>query len=76
VLYVKLLKALYGTLMAAQLFWEKLSSKLKEWGFVAKLYDSCVMNKMVNGKMIMVVWHIDDLKISHKVKKVVDDFIR
>ena len=31
---------------------------------------------MVNGKMIMVIWHVDDLKISHKVKKVVDDFIR
>ena len=32
VMYVELLKALYGTLHAARLFWEKLSGKLKEWG--------------------------------------------
>jgi hypothetical protein len=50
----------------------KLSSKVKEWGFVANPYDLCVMTKIVNGKMIIVMWHIDDLKISHKVKKVVD----
>ena len=30
VLYVELLKALYGTLRAARLFWEKLSAKLQE----------------------------------------------
>jgi len=33
VIYVKLLKALYGTLRAARLFWEKLSNKMIEWGF-------------------------------------------
>jgi hypothetical protein len=33
VIYVLLLKALYGTLQAALLFWENLSSQLKEWGF-------------------------------------------
>jgi hypothetical protein len=32
VLYVELLKALYGTLRAAHLFWEKLSQQLMEWG--------------------------------------------
>eukprot|EP00934_Nitzschia_sp_Nitz4_P007040 Nitzschia sp. Nitz4//scaffold878_size764//131//703//NITZ4_009335-RA/size764-processed-gene-0.2-mRNA-1//-1//CDS//3329559307//7030//frame0 len=33
VIYVKLLKALYGTLRAARLFWELLVEKLEEWGF-------------------------------------------
>lgn len=45
VLYMELLKALYGTIRAARLFWEKLSNKLIEWGFEANPYDSCVMNK-------------------------------
>ena len=45
---VELLKALYGTLRAARLFWEKLSSKLKEWGFEMNKYDPCVPNKIVN----------------------------
>ena len=34
VLYVELLKALYGTMRAALLFWKLLSRKLVEWGFV------------------------------------------
>jgi len=72
VVYVELLKALYGTLRAARLFWEKLSNKLKEWGFKIIDYDPCVANKIVNGKQITVVWHVDDLKISHVETKVVD----
>jgi len=32
-LYVKLEKALYGTLQVALLFWKLLSNTLKEWGF-------------------------------------------
>ena len=50
-MYVELLKALYGTLRAARLFWEKLQGKLvNDWGFVPNRYDSCVVNKIVNGK--------------------------
>jgi hypothetical protein len=39
VIYVKLLKALYGTLRAARLFWEKLSRQLMDWGFEINPYD-------------------------------------
>ena len=76
VMYVELLKALYGTLRAARLFWEKLTTKLKNWGFELNPYDSCVANKMVNGKQLTVVWHVDDLKISHVEQEVVDQFIQ
>ena len=75
VLYVELLKALYGTLHAAWLFWEKLSGKLQEWGFEPNPYDSCVVNKMINGKQCTVGWHVDDLKISHMDPAVVDHVI-
>ena len=75
VMYVKLLKALYGTLRAARLFWEKLTAKLLEWGFEANPYDACVCNKMVDGKQLTVAWHVDDLKISHVDTGVVDEFI-
>ena len=54
VMYVELLKALYGTIRAARLFWEKLSGKLLEWGFTPNPYDSCFMNKNVNGKQLAV----------------------
>ena len=65
VLYVELLKALYGTLKAALLFWKLLSEKLVSWGFVINPYDWCVANKMIDGKQCTILWHVDDLKISH-----------
>ena len=76
VIYVELLKALYGTLQAAWLFWEKLQAKLvNEWGFVPNRYDSCVVNKQVNNKQLTVAWHVDDLKVSHEEEKVLGEFI-
>ena len=76
VMYVELLKALYGTLRAAWLFWEKLQAKLvNDWGFTPNRYDSCVVNKKVNGKQLTVAWHVDDLKVSHKEEHALDEFI-
>ena len=55
VMYMELLKALYGTLHAARLFWQKLSKQLIDvWGFVPNKYD-CVVNKIVNGHQMTVV---------------------
>ena len=71
VIYVILAKALYGTLQAALLFWQNLSGKLKEWGFEINPYDFCVANKTINGKQCTIVWHVDDLKISHVDSKAV-----
>ena len=66
VMYMELLKALYGTLRATRLFWQKLSKQLiDEWGFVPNKYDDCVVNKIINGQQMTVVWHVDDLKVSH-----------
>ena len=76
VLYVELRQALYGTLKAALLFWRRLSSQLGKWGFDLNPYDSYVMNKVIDGKQCTVLWHVDDLKISHVdaavVSKVID----
>ena len=67
-----MLKALYGTLQAAQMFYKKLVAHLKGNGFELNPYNPCVANKMVNGKQCTVVWHVDDLKISHVESAVVD----
>jgi hypothetical protein len=71
VVYVILEKALYGTLQAALLFWQNLSSQLKEWGFEINPYDFCVANKRIDGNQCTIVWHVDDLKISHVDPKAV-----
>ena len=77
VMYMELLKALYGTLWATHLFWQKLSKQLIDiWGFVPIKYDDCVVNKMINGHQMMVVWHVDDLKVSHVDAGEVEKFIQ
>ena len=77
VMYMELLKALYGTLCAACLFWEKLSKQLIDtWGFTPNKYDDCVVNKTINGHQMTVVWHVDNLKVSHVDRKEVDKFIK
>jgi hypothetical protein len=65
VMYVQLKKALYGTLSASLLFWKDLSGHLRDEGFEPNPYDSCVMNKMEGGKQCTVLWHVDDVKVSH-----------
>jgi Reverse transcriptase (RNA-dependent DNA polymerase) len=76
VLYTKLNKALYGTVQASRLFWERISSFLIERnGFERNPYDFCVVNKTVNGKQLTIVWYVDDLKISHVDSSVVDSMI-
>jgi len=73
VLYVKLAKALYGTLKAVLLFWKDLTGVLVgEMGFELNPYDACVANKMINGEQCTILWHVDDLKISHVDSKVND----
>ena len=75
VMYVKLKKALYGTLRASLLFWRNLTAALKRWGFKLNPYDDCVANRIINGSQATIIWHVDDLKISHKDPKVVTRII-
>jgi Reverse transcriptase (RNA-dependent DNA polymerase) len=75
ILYLLLEKALYGTLIAAKLFWKKLTAVLVSKGFIINPYDTCVANKMINGKQCTILWHVDDLKISHVDADVVTDVI-
>ena len=38
-------------------------------------YDPCVWNKIVNGKQLTIVFHVNDCKLSHIYSKVLDDTI-
>jgi len=76
VIYLEVLKALYGMLESSLLFYRKLVKDLTENGFTLNPYDPCVANKMIDGEQLTITWHVDDLKVSHKSKKVVNDFIQ
>jgi len=73
---VQLKKALYRTLQAALLFSKLLSETLQEWGFALNPYEKCVVNEIIEGKQCMLIWHIDDLKISHANKNVVENILK
>ena len=60
---------------SALLFYKKLWGDLKQYGFVLNRYDCCIVNKFVNGTILTILWHFDDLKISHINKAVVDHTI-
>jgi hypothetical protein len=75
VMYVQLKKALYGTLQVSLLFWNDLLGKLRKWGFKVNPYDWCVANKTINGKQCTMLWHVDDIKISHEDPEVVSQMI-
>jgi len=53
IIYVKLKKALYGTLQAAMLFWQDLTKTLTDWGFVTKPYDQCVATRQSMGASVL-----------------------
>ena len=59
-------KALYRMLKSTLLFNKKLGDDLEKNGFQVNLYDPCVANKQVNGHQMTIVWHVDDLNVSHK----------
>ena len=73
VIYLMLDHALYGTLTAAIRWYELLTSTLVEHGFKLNPYDFCVANSVINDKQCTIIYHVDDTKVSHVGKKVVED---
>jgi hypothetical protein len=76
VLIVECLNAVYGTMVAALLYYKKFVKSLTKQGFKLNPYDGCVANKIVKGKQITICFHVDDCKISHECTKVVDATIK
>ena len=75
VLYLRVLRAIYGCLESALLWYSLYSTTLKGMGFKLNPYDLCVANKIIEGTQCTVVFYVDDNKISHKNPKVVHDVI-
>ena len=72
VLYVRILKALYGMIESALLWYTLFTEVLQKEGFVLNPYDSCVANKVINNKQCTVRWYVDNNILSHVETAVVD----
>ena len=44
-------------------------------GFVLNPYNNCVANKMIDGTQCTILWHVDDLKLSHVEQQVLEDLV-
>lgn len=71
-----LLKALYGCIESARLFFDHVRGTLLAYGFEENPYDQCVFNKMCYGKQCTVCIHVDDLLITCQDSRGVDDLIK
>jgi hypothetical protein len=65
VLYLKILKAIYGMIESALLWYELCSTTLEKMGFEINPHDKCVANKIIEGTQCTVCWYVDDNKVSH-----------
>jgi len=71
VLYLHLLRALYGCIESALLWYNLYVETLRGMGFQVNPYDRCVANKIIKGKQCTICWYVDDNKVSHEDEEVV-----
>jgi hypothetical protein len=74
VLYLEVLKTIYGMLEAVLLWYKTFRKDLEDKGFIFNPYDPCMANKKVQGSQETIVFHVDNLKSSHKSKSVNNKF--
>ena len=55
-------KVVYGTVTATLLSYKKMTGHLMDWEFEMNSYKPCCRNKIINGKLLSIVFHMDDLK--------------
>jgi hypothetical protein len=74
-LLVQCNNALYGTMVASLLYYQKFDKSLADIDFVINPYDPCVANNMIEGDQMTICFHVDDFKLSHRKTKVMDSMI-
>jgi hypothetical protein len=62
-------------MVAALLYYKKFMKSLTKQGYKINPCDGYMANKVVKGKQVMICFHIDDCKISHKSSAIIDNTI-
>jgi hypothetical protein len=75
VLLVQCLNAVYETMVAVLLYYKKFVKSLMKQGYKINPYDGYVANKVVKEQQVMICFHINNCKISHKSSAGIDDTI-
>ena len=75
-LYMQPMKAFYGCIKMALLWYELFTGELRQMSFKLNPYDKCVANKMIDGKQCTIAWWVDDNCLTHLSDKVLDRVIK
>jgi hypothetical protein len=59
----KLQKAMYGCVQVSKLWFNLLIKVLKSQGYVVSEVEPCVMRRVVNGMIFIILIYVDDLLI-------------
>ena len=73
VLYMKVIRAIYGCIESALAWYDLFTNTLKSKGFELNPYDKCIANKMYNGKQCTIAWPVDDNVATHEDQEVIDE---
>ena len=73
ILYVRVLRALYGCIESALQWYKLFKDTLEKEGYVLNPYDLCIANKIENGKQITIAWYVDDCIITHVDDEVLEN---
>ena len=76
ILYMQLIKALYGCIKSALLWYELFTGELRQMRFKLNPYDKCVANKMIDCKQCTIAWWVDDNCLTHLSAKVLERIIK
>ena len=60
---VQILKAMYGLIQSASLWYNVLSTFLHSLGFKSNSYDNCVMKKETRNGTIIIILYVDDILV-------------
>ena len=64
-LYLRLLKDLYGCMESAIICYDLYSKTLKPQGFLINPYARCIANVTIQDKQCTIAWYVGNNKVSH-----------
>ena len=74
VIYVFVLRVIYGMLVTVLLLYKKLCGYLEKIGFEFNTYTPCVTNRIKVGKQLTVIFHVENVMSINVNPKVNDKF--
>ena len=70
ILYLRLLKDLYGCMESVILCYDLYSKTLKPQGFLINAYDRFISNITIQDKQCTISWYVEGKKVSHADEEV------